>query len=225
MSASSITALLVVTLASPASPGPAFVHTLAPAGVSQDVEGGDAGATHSAAPQAEVDPNAELIAAQAARRADPSVANWQHEAELLEAKGERGAAMAAYAEARARAADSETVATLDAKVAALDAQPDAELPGTQVVEGAQPASELTEGPEQGGEDPATLFVVDVDVQREPITKQWYFWVTVVAITASAGAITAIAAKAAIDERKATRSGSLPAPIGGAPGPGPALLRF
>jgi hypothetical protein len=66
--------------------------------------------------------------------------------------------------------------------------------------------------------------VDTPKAKEtPIIKKWYFWVTLVAIVASAGAITGIAIKAAGQERKdALDETSARVP---GPGTGGVLLRF
>jgi len=77
---------------------------------------------------------------------------------------------------------------------------------------------LAPTPEPEKAEPAPAPVEDVK-----IVKKWYFWVTLAAIVASAGAITGIAIKAATDERKDSldRSASLPTPAADSP----ALIRF
>ncbi len=60
--------------------------------------------------------------------------------------------------------------------------------------------------------------------RDRIVRKWYFWVTMAAIVASAGAITGIAIKAATSERSDALDSQVAG--GGVPPPvGPALLRF
>jgi hypothetical protein len=66
--------------------------------------------------------------------------------------------------------------------------------------------------------------VAVEPTRDPkdrIVRKWYFWVTIVAIVASAAAVTGIAIKASRDERKDALS--LGRNQGGMQGP--ALFRF
>jgi hypothetical protein len=236
MSAPSITLLLAMTLASPVAPGqalslshrglesaPVESETSAEMSAAAQAEANTAEAAEAVAePEAKVAPNAELKEAQATRRANPSAENWAREGDLLAAKGERAAAIAAYGEARARSSDATLAAELDGKIDAMASGPQGPLPGTEVVE--SPASV---GEEASPEVPGAALAVntsDASVEREPIVKKWYFWVTVVAIAASAGAITGIASKAAIDEQKATRGGPLPAPGAGNLA-APALLRF
>jgi hypothetical protein len=45
--------------------------------------------------------------------------------------------------------------------------------------------------------------IDEPTPREPIVKKWYFWVTLGAIVATAGAIVGVAVASSLDERKAT----------------------
>jgi uncharacterized membrane-anchored protein len=57
--------------------------------------------------------------------------------------------------------------------------------------------------------------VDVPKPPEPIVKKWYFWVTLGAIVATAGAIVGVAVASSVDERNAdAASRQPPAPAGG-----------
>lgn len=139
--------------------------------------------------------------AEEARRAEPNPANWRREAEVcgqladyacaraawqgflaVAPAGERGEAQAALAEledlARGTVQDepaSEHRAELDRRRAAREAA-------------LRPAPAVKEPPRP------------VPVKRERIVKKWYFWVSMAAIAAAAGAITGIAVQAARDEQ-------------------------
>lgn len=56
--------------------------------------------------------------------------------------------------------------------------------------------------------------VDQPKPREPIVKKWYFWVTLGAIVATAGAIVGVAISSSVEERKDTAVGRQPSPSGG-----------
>ena len=139
--------------------------------------------------------------AEEARRADPSLANWRREAEVcgrladyacaraawqgylkIAPEGERGEAQASLAElddlSRGTVGDepaSDHREALDRQRAAREAA-------------LKPAPAAKEPPR-----PAPA-------KRERIVKKWYFWVSMVAIAAAAGAITGIAVQAARDEQ-------------------------
>ncbi len=56
--------------------------------------------------------------------------------------------------------------------------------------------------------------VDEPKPPEPIVKKWYFWVTLGAIAATAGAIVGVAVASSIDERNSDSASRQPAPTGG-----------
>lgn len=164
-----------------------------------------------------------LELARQARHDAPSAATWATEGAVHEARGEWVAAMSAYGEAKNRSSDPAQGRAYEAKIAELEPrargvvadEPDStHREALDAERAARDAPEPTEAP---APEPAPE-----PEDRKPIVKQWYFWVTVVAVAASAGAITGIAVKSAIDDRKETRSG---AAFGPSPAGGPVLLRF
>src|SRR5690606_30580588 len=115
------------------------------------------------------------------------------------------------------------VAVLDAKIDALDAKARgvvADEPESTHREALDAERAQRDAPEIGVEPEPTP--EPEPEARKPIVKQWYFWVTVVAVAASAGAITGIAVKSALDDKKRDRAGSAFGPSGSR---GPVLLRF
>jgi tetratricopeptide (TPR) repeat protein len=56
--------------------------------------------------------------------------------------------------------------------------------------------------------------VDEPKPREPIIKKWYFWVTLGAIAATAGAIVGVAVAGSVDERSTDAASRQPSPPGG-----------
>lgn len=56
--------------------------------------------------------------------------------------------------------------------------------------------------------------IDQPKPRVPIVKKWYFWVTLGAIVATAGAIVGVAVSSSVEERKNTAAGRQAAPAGG-----------
>lgn len=62
--------------------------------------------------------------------------------------------------------------------------------------------------------PAPSEPVDTPTARVPIVKKWYFWVTLGAIVATAGAIVGVAISANVDERRTTALSRQARPAGG-----------
>lgn len=168
--------------------GPAAVA--APTTVDEAIEAGDLGTA------------AEL--AREARQADPSPATWHDEGRVLELMGDyEGAARAYRAEIDALPDDAEAAkraARADLERVRADSR------GTVPTE---PASthrdELDErwapAPAPPKPKPKAKPVPDAEPKDdEKIVRKWYFWVTVIAIAASAAAVTGIAIKASRDER-------------------------
>lgn len=172
------------------------------------------------------DLSAAVELAKKARKADPSAANWQAEAEALEAAGR-------YAEASA---------TYQAQLDVLPANAEAERAE------AKAAHARTDTLARGtvADEPESTHREELDAKRKPESKagrtsprdkrrsvepppprtdddrivtKWYFWVTVGAIVASAAAVTGIAIRAARDDE--------PDALGLQPARqmGPTLLRF
>jgi tetratricopeptide (TPR) repeat protein len=56
--------------------------------------------------------------------------------------------------------------------------------------------------------------IDAPAPRQPITKKWYFWVTLGAIVATAGAIVGVAVASGVEERNSDAASRQPAPAGG-----------
>jgi hypothetical protein len=153
---------------------------------------------------ADADPVSALEEARAATEADPSAANWHAQGVLLEQLGDYEGAAAAYSaeiDALGETADAERTAARrdlqrvrDKARGRVDDEPAsthrAELDQQWAPTKAKPAkSKVAPCPEPEPEP------------RDRIVRKWYFWVTVVAIVASAAAVTGIAIKASRDERR------------------------
>ncbi len=172
------------------------------------------------------DLSAQADAAVAARKAEPTAAAWRAEAQAKEAMGDyRGAAKAYAGERDALPQD------------ALDARRQAEVDWERMREQSrgkvedEPASthraELdaqwvtpaSPGQLRPAPRPKADPTIDNGPRSERIVTKWYFWVTVAAIAASAGAVAGIAIKAARDERGDALDASAlqPMPMGGGPG--------
>lgn len=156
--------------------------------------------------------------AQARSAADPSADNFALEAEAHLALGD-------YQQAKA---------ALDRAIAALPEQADAERAElTQLrddielrARGAKPDEPESTHREQFDRERAERLAalapkptptpepVDQPKPREPIVKKWYFWVTLGAIVATAGAIVGVAVAANVDEQKGTAMGRQAASPGG-----------
>ncbi len=192
---------------------------------------GPAPVVRAAAPAAEAgDLGAQVEAAVAARKADPSAANWRAEAQAKEALGDYVGATEAYrgelealpADAvgarRTSEADWERVREMArGKVedepasthrAELDGQWTPPAPPEQLRPVPRPKADPT---------------LD-DTKDDRIITKWYFWVTVAAIAASAGAVAGIAIRAARDERDDALDASALGPMRPGLG-GPAVIRF
>jgi tetratricopeptide (TPR) repeat protein len=171
------------------------------------------------------DLSAAVERARAARKDDPSAANWRAEAKALEAAGRFPQAAAAYQSLLdVLPADAKTE-----RASAEAARKDNRARARGVVEG-EPASTHREALDaKWGHAGKTSPRPDKPPRRtappprtddDRIVTKWYFWVTVGAIVASAAAVTGIAIKAARDdEPDALGLGLEPRPMG------PSLLRF
>ncbi|MEZ4382805.1 MAG: hypothetical protein R3A79_15835 [Nannocystaceae bacterium] len=167
-----------------------------------------------------------------AREADPSAANWAQEAEVHAARGDYAAAIAAWeghrdalpeADAAGRDAAAQRIAELDERARGTVAD--------------EPASTHRDALDKDRADRLAALTPKVDAPKpkpkppkpkERIIKKWYFWVTVAALAASAGAITGIAIQAARDEQAddLSRRGAAPGgPPPGPLGPGGLTIRF
>lgn len=194
---------------------------------------------HAAAPGAETpaqaaqpgDLSAQAEAATAAREAEPSAANWRAEAEAKEAAGDYDGAADAYRgelealpedavnERRKSEADWERVR--EASRGRVEDEPTSTHRAEFDRQWVPPAP-----PEQLRPAPRPKADPNLDkAEDDRIITKWYFWVTVAAIAASAGAVAGIAIKAARDERgdALDASGLQPMPTGRFGGPG--LIRF
>ena len=187
-------------------------------------------ATTSAATADPGDLSAAVDAATAKRTAEPTAANWRAEAQAREAAGDYVGATEAYrgeldalpegdVDARRKSeADWERVRELSR--GKVEDEPTsthrAEFDGEWVPPA--PAEQLRPVPRPKA-DPT----LD-DRKDDRIITKWYFWVTVAAIAASAGAVAGIAIKAARDERSDALDASAlqPMPSGSR---GPAVFRF
>ncbi|MGH1346171.1 MAG: hypothetical protein ACRBN8_31690 [Nannocystales bacterium] len=170
------------------------------------------------------DLSAQADAAVAAREADPTPAAWRAEAQAKEAMGDLRGAEAAYAGERDALPEDDIDARRKAEVdwermreqsrGAVEDEPRsthrAELDGQWVA----PASPEELRPVSRPKADPTL---DNTPRSERIVTKWYFWVTVAAIAASAGAVAGIAIKAARDERSDSLDASALQPMPMSPG--------
>lgn len=162
----------------------------------------------------------ELATARSA--ADPSPENLVLEAEVWHALADYDNAKRAYAAALEALPEdrSDQREHIQAQLDAIEA----ESRGTQADE--PPSTERERIDRERAERLAALApkppppeIVD-EPRPVPITRKWYFWVTLGAIAASAGAIIGIASSSAIDEKKANAAARQPTrptiiPLGGA----------
>ena len=172
------------------------------------------------------DLSAQADAAVAAREAEPTPATWRAEAQAKEAMGNYRGAAAAYAGERDALPEGDIDARRKAEVdwermreearGRVEDEPRsthrAELDGQWV---APPTPEELRPAPRPKADPT----IDNGPRSERIVTKWYFWVTVAAIAASAGAVAGIAIKAARDERSDALDASAlqPMPMGRSPG--------
>lgn len=172
------------------------------------------------------DLSAQADAAVAAREAEPTPATWRAEAQAKEAMGNYRGAAAAYAGERDALPEGDIDARRKAEVdwermreearGRVEDEPRsthrAELDGQWV---APPTPEQLRPAPRPKADPT----IDNGPKSERIVTKWYFWVTVAAIAASAGAVAGIAIKAARDERSDALDASAlqPMPMGRSPG--------
>lgn len=140
--------------------------------------------------------------AEEARKAEPSADNWRREAEVCARQADLACARAAWeGHLQALPAGSDRAAA-EGELAAIE-----EL-SRGTVEGEGPAVRREALDRARADKLAALrprpaskdAVKPTTPRREPIVRKWYFWVTMVAITAAAGAITGIAVQAARDEQ-------------------------
>lgn len=157
----------------------------------------------------------------AAREADPSAATWKAEAEAHEALADYERAIKAW-KAHRKALPEDASDAHEAASARIEALQErsrgavADEPASthrDELDQARAARIAALRPKPAPPKPAPK----PPPPREKIIKKWYFWVTVAAIAASAGAITGIAIKAAREEQADDldpRAGPLPASPGG-----------
>jgi hypothetical protein len=140
--------------------------------------------------------------AAAATKADPSPANHHREGQLAEQAGDSSAALKAYEAELAVTRDAAARKSVQADVARVR-----ETMRGRVID--EPASthrkELDKrwgATKEGGTATSKTPVVAAPgpQKKERIVKKWYFWVAVVAIAASAAAVTGIAIEASRDDK-------------------------
>ncbi len=162
------------------------------------------------------------------------------EGAALEALGDLAGAIAAYEQARGllvaqiepdgASPDSAALGEIDAKLEALRerargiVEDEPESTHRQRLDDER-AARLAERNPKGPVDEAPAD----PPKKERIVKKWYFWVTILAITASGAAVTGIAIQAARQDRLDDLDRSAPLGAGGgaslAPAERAALLRF
>jgi len=190
-----------------------------PAQAAPVVGEGSAAPTSADAALEEGDLDSARSLAIAAREADPSAARWADEAAIHERAGDLAAAIKAWKRHRKAlpAGASEARASASAKIDALaeesrGARAD-EPASTQ--RGALDAARAERLAALRPTAPPPKPAAPPPPPRERVITKWYFWLTVAAIAASAGAITGIAIQAAQEEQAddLSRGGSLPPPSG------------
>jgi hypothetical protein len=211
---------LTVRAAPPeASPAP----TAEPAAPTSDAaEAPDEAAIRSALQAGDLTTARELAVARS--EADPSADNLVLEAQVWVALGDYENARRAYAAARDALPEGalEERELIDAEIAALE---DASR-GTRADEPVSTERERIDAARAErlaalAPKPPPPQIVDKP-KPVPITKKWYFWVTLGAIAASAGAIVGLAVSSAVEERRdnaGTAAARQPIPVGGM------MLRF
>jgi hypothetical protein len=159
--------------------------------------------------------------ATAARRQDPSPANWRREAEILEQKGDlEGAATAYQGELDALPKDDPGRDRAQSDLHRVREQARGRVE-TEPASTHREELDATWGPKtKKAPSKKRPKAAAPTAAEDRIVRKWYFWVTVAAIVASAAAVTGIAIKAARDERRdaldLVRKPSIT---------GPAILRF
>lgn len=177
------------------------------------------------------DLGARLEAAVTTREADPSAAHWRAEAEAHEALGNYAAAADAYRgelaalpedaiDAR-RSSEADWARVRELSRGKVQDEPESTHRGELDAAWVPPAPPEQLRPVPRPKADPTLD----DGGDDRIVTKWYFWVTVAAIAASAGAVAGIAIKAARDERGDALDASALTPAGGFGAGGPAVIRF
>jgi hypothetical protein len=191
---------LALVLALVSSPARAAMHAPADATTPPTAETPPTTEPPAAEP---IDLSAAREAANARRVADPSPANWRAEGQLAEQAGDFAAASDAYEQALGRmdpqdptrAAVQEDLSRVRDRARGIVSDEGASTHrGELDQKWVTPAT----GPRSPRAQPKQL---PKDAPRDDrIVKKWYFWVTIGAIAASAAAVTAIAIKAARDDK-------------------------
>jgi hypothetical protein len=184
------------------------------------------------------DLSALVDATTAAREADPSAANWRAEAEAKEAAGDYDGAADAYrgelevlpedgpdAVAARRKSEADWERVREASRGRVEDEPESTHRAEFDRQWVPPAPPEQLRPAPRPEADPNLDPNSDRGEDDRIITKWYFWVTVAAIAASAGAVAGIAIKAARDERGDALDASAlqPMPAGRLGGPG--LIRF
>jgi hypothetical protein len=192
-----------LAFAGPASaPGPAPVGDAPPPGDTSKPAAAPTEAATTTPDDTAGDLTTQREQAAAATRADPSAANHHRDGQLAEQAGDYAAALAAY--------EAELAATRDA---AERTKVQADLGRVRVAMRGRVADEpkSTHRKEldarwapvkkDDGAGKAKTIATDPGPQKKDrIVKKWYFWVAIIAIAASAAAVTGIAVKAARDDK-------------------------
>lgn len=159
------------------------------------------------------------------RVADPSAKNFGVEGRVLEAAGDYDGAAAAYRQ-QLDALEPQANAEREAAERSL-ARVGAAARGTQPGEPASSHREALDErwapkppPRKRAKPVVKAPVVADEAPRERVVDKWYFWVTIGAIVASAGAVTGIAIRAS-RTKQPDALGRMRAPTPS----GPAMLRF
>jgi hypothetical protein len=224
----SMTALALTLVVSPAHASPFFVAPPATEPASPATPASPEPAAEPAPtsePAKELDLSTKAGEAEAARKKDPTPEHFMAEADAKEALGDLDGAAAAlrgYLDATDGKKElAEANESARVRLAQLDERRRGKVPS-------EPASthrgklDAARAARLAPPTKAKKPVVADARKKEQIHKKWYFWVTLLAIAGSAGAITGIAITAAKDERDDALDSRLPS---AGPGGTATLLRF
>jgi hypothetical protein len=152
--------------------------------------------------------------AEEARRAEPSPANWRREAEVCTLLADYACAEAAWQgnlAATPAGGDRKDAEAALAEVEELSRGTVRDEPTSTHRAGLDKARADKEAALRPKPAPQVQ-PKPAPVKRERIVKKWYFWVSMIAIAAAAGAITGIAVQAARDEQSDDLDKRVPVPL-------------
>lgn len=141
--------------------------------------------------------------AESARKAEPSAAHWQQEAEVCTRLADYACARAAWRghlKSLPEGADRKPAEAALADLEDMSRGTVEDEPASTHRAALDKARANKQSPAGAAPAPKTKSDTPTPPKRERMVKKWYFWVTILAIAGAAGAITGIAVQAARDER-------------------------